>query len=535
MSALHLALVVGAVAVSVIAGALVEAAIGLDNVFVILVLIPIIVRVYLARRAALRLGFDGMTLDGRTTPWDQIGEVVVVGPVASDAIAVELRRRGGRGPVDRGELRRSRFDTGQLRGAFRAFAPATVQISGWGVDVEPPARPPRPDGAERSTATDTATAAIGTVTADDRALADAMLREDARRRLAAAATVVIVVAAVVAITRLWGDEPDTVAEDFVAVYPGGFFAPVDNTVNVPDNEGRLIGPRFDLEIDDVAVVGRLKSSSASPELPGSDSRPRHFRAAPDHELLLVNFGGTDIVALDDDGQPTFFADDPEADLTTTVVVADSAVRLEEPPEPHGYLVVSVPRDADALLEVSDHGRRHSISLRTGERRATTEGFYTEATQELEEGYAGDGQVLVTNGLVSRVDEATIELRLDRAERRPWLPGLGYARDGHAWLVVGPQPFDVLPTLRNTHPALRLDAAATFVLITTDGTETPALPTELTLLDTGAAVVFSVPETFRSGTIMIRPGAGSRWNLPGYAWEAAPPDDSVAIDLVEHSV
>jgi hypothetical protein len=131
-SAIHVAILVGVV-VGVIALSGLARALGLGRWVLTGLLVPVAARFYLLRRTALMVAADGITVDGRRTPWNEVHELEVIGPPGGDLVEIGLRRRRDSGGYfARGRIQRFKYDPAELRAAFTRFAPATATLSGWG-------------------------------------------------------------------------------------------------------------------------------------------------------------------------------------------------------------------------------------------------------------------------------------------------------------------------------------------------------------------------------------------------------------------
>jgi hypothetical protein len=134
-SVIHFAIVTGVVAAVVALGGLAQATFGFGNLILIGLLVPVAVRFYLIKRTALMVAPNGVTVDGRNTPWYEVHELVVIGPGEGEIIEVALRRRqDAERFVAHGQMQSSKYDRTELRAAFERLAPPTATLSGWGFE-----------------------------------------------------------------------------------------------------------------------------------------------------------------------------------------------------------------------------------------------------------------------------------------------------------------------------------------------------------------------------------------------------------------
>jgi hypothetical protein len=141
LSAGHIAILVAALVGILTLAGLAERTLGFGNLLIIFLLVPPIVRSFVAKRTALMITADGVTLDGRWFSWLDIGELVVEERHRSDAIGIRLRhrppfgessRRRSEGLLAYGYVQRSRFSASDLEAAFARLAPSTATLTATG-------------------------------------------------------------------------------------------------------------------------------------------------------------------------------------------------------------------------------------------------------------------------------------------------------------------------------------------------------------------------------------------------------------------
>lgn len=557
-SVAHFALVAAAVMGAVALSGLVNRLVGWGNLIIVGFLVRAAVGRYLVTRTALMVSRAGVTVDGLTVPWPDVGELVVVGPAPGGVIQVGVRRPQGSHFAAAGSVPASKFDPARLQAAFKLFALRSARLSGWGVSIPEPSpgrRPlppqgtrvegsvPRGDGgatlagAERSSGTTieppTPAGGAGTRTGGWGGVELAYRRWEARsqwlRRVVPIMVVLLLAGAAVMLVPLVRNEPEPVADDFVGMYPSYFFPTLDTAETVSD--GRLIGPHFNLAVDQVAVVDSL---SAADDIERSAGRlPARVRAGDGQELVVAYLDGPRIDTLGDlmdygeGGDIGLYAADHESEMEAWVDVGDDRRHLPGLPEPWGVIVASVPEGADVHFAIADSGRWQSVDLRTGQRQETIDAFYTSARDELDYRYSEPTRVYRRTGLLSvELEEEALDLTVERVVRDPWHAELGYSAAGRAWLnVYG--TMGLYPYIEDFF----LDARRAFVLVDQAGNEMTAHP------DIGydlpfAQVVFDVPADFTTGTLHVRPTAGAEILSSLYAWETPPPDATVHLRLSE---
>lgn len=298
---------------------------------------------------------------------------------------------------------------------------------------------------------------------------------------------------------------------------------------VPKGQGILLGPHFVLVIDGVAVTPKIDETAA--RRLGMASA---LRAAEGQELLFVD------LSTRPDVVPRFTRSGVE--LTTAVVVNGLPRPLDGQLIKGRLLVISVPVGAPAALVVTDEGRDLSMNLRNGFVDADSL-YEVQVSEDLSASkYAGTGTIRAAT--VSRPLNVSVGFT-ERASLDPFLTGLGWAGRGRAWLhVSGVQAqadgFSGWDRRKGEFPAkVTLDTSATFRMKLPDGTlvrPQPAPPLDLSDFSPlpGFYLIFSVPDSFRTGSVQITPQGNvtalySDGDLPA-TWTAPPAAGEVAITM-----
>lgn len=355
----------------------------------------------------------------------------------------------------------------------------------------------------------------------------------ARAPLPALAFVAVLVAACGSGDGDGDDAVPRVAPDHVEVhsYARGpaEFEGVEGGNVLDDDEGWLFGPFLELKIEETGVVDVFEPPDRAA-----------YQAAEDHELVVTYFS-----ADSQFGALSPVGGEREPDIEGGVEVGGEATPLDDLHLGDAAIVTSVPAGETPMLEVVHEGRSQTVDLVTGELVDASDGGYVPASQHIRYRYSGTGRKL--EGAVNpRATEQEVEVSLEWMARTPWLPDRGYAPDGQAWLIAGPNtlPVDGMGggTILDTDDlALGLRAGEVFVLEDEAGTEIPA---DRYLIQASAfpsgLVVFEVPESFTTGSLRVDVGAGTVWAsgdpptpVPWeHGWETPPPAESVEIELVE---
>jgi hypothetical protein len=313
------------------------------------------------------------------------------------------------------------------------------------------------------------------------------------RRLTGALAAWATTVAVVALAGCDSSSSDDLAAkppDYVDVVPAG--TPLSDVEAVDQSKSSLVGPNFGLRIDTVGVTDAVSETDA--DLLGLDEP---FRAADGHQLLLVRMSPDPLSAS---GR----WDESKAKPRAEVVVGGQRTALRRVPAPGSMLVVSAAEDEAARLDVTDRGRTQSINLRTGARAPNAVSSFP--SQELSLDYDGSGSV----GGYGSSRRLQVAITASAATLEAYVPGLGWAKKGRRWLVLDLSQVSTngLSQAGATAPLVGffLDPAESFHL-SWDGGGTSAHPDAYLNASAPAAsyiVVFDVPESFRTGTLSLRP-------------------------------
>lgn len=120
------------------------------------------------------------------------------------------------------------------------------------------------------------------------------------------------------------------------------------------------------------------------------------------------------------------------DVTRTLVTGSTRHELDDDLADGTVIAVSVRKGEDAELELTDHGKKQTLDLRTGKRSSDPvfAPLYREAnTQEIAKPYRGSATNYREFGTVS------LSVDVDEAALVPYVEDKGYAPAGKAWLVV----------------------------------------------------------------------------------------------------
>lgn len=280
--------------------------------------------------------------------------------------------------------------------------------------------------------------------------------------------------------------------------------------------GTFAGPHFNWQFGLVQVTGTTPESGYSGHLE---------QAAPGHEF---------IAAYAQPGTTAQFRAEPD-DRVTAVVVVNGTARAVPRDVLTNFkgLLVSVPKGLSATLRVTDDGRTQSYDLRAGKRGPDAiAGYYQR--QELnissnDAGYTGTGTCPDVPYILNVTLPCSVRIEFlldtDSFSLQPWLPALGWARNGRTWLLVtnvtylpDPAPVTIAPGGGSFTP----EASKTFTVRLPDGTSTGVMPQTAATFGTSqpAALAFSVPAGFTQGTLLVHPdgklivtGEPSHWSTP----------------------
>ncbi|MDP9793585.1 hypothetical protein J2S43_002097 [Catenuloplanes nepalensis] len=200
------------------------------------------------------------------------------------------------------------------------------------------------------------------------------------------------------------------------------------------------------------------------------------------------------------------------------------VPLTASADPTAYadaVLVSVPAGEPVLVQLTDDGVTQSIDVRSGRRVDDARGLYPRPVQEHGFRYAGNGTI---DGTPVR-----FQAFADGFSLEPWVPGLGWARDGHAWLAV--KRFRI----SGGAPAaqLTLDPALAVSVLAPDGRTHPAdtdrIPVTVSSGIAPHGLYIEVPATFRYGVLRLSPAA-LKAGLTPVTWQNEPAPADFPIGL-----
>lgn len=365
-------------------------------------------------------------------------------------------------------------------------------------------------------------------------------RPRSRRKVIALAAVAIVVVALgtrpmIALIRTIGDNAHplpTAAANLVAALDAG----PDEAITASDDQVKMIskaaglfaGPHFDWQFGLVQVTDLTPVSGYDGELAA---------AAPGDEFIAI---------YADPGTRAQFQAEPGDHLTAAVLVNGSARAVpKQVLTDFEGLVISVPKGATATLRVTDDGRTQSYDLRAGKRGPDAIGGYSRSqhvTPSGDAGYTGDGtcpDVLVPYiGALPCSVHIDLLIENESFSLQPWLPVLGWAKNGRAWLLIGSVTNlpDAPPiTIAPGGGSFTLEATKTFTVRLPDGTSIGLVPQSAAAYGSssstdGASLVFDVPASFTAGTLLIHPdGKLIVTGQPGH-WSQPPPVKPVPLTL-----
>ncbi|GAB7046099.1 hypothetical protein [Catenuloplanes indicus] len=277
----------------------------------------------------------------------------------------------------------------------------------------------------------------------------------------------------------------------------------------------LVGGHALLHVQETGVVTRLDDRTAA-----RWGLPEPVRADDGDELVWasLSLGGRSWRNSDRDVEWARIAV-LAGGVRTTITVpltasADSATYADA-------VLVSVPAGEPVLLQLTDDGVTQSVDVRAGRRVDDARGRYPRPVQQGGFRYAGNGTI---GGAPVR-----FQAFADGFSLEPWAPGLGWARDGHAWLAV------TRFRMSGGTPAaeLTLDPALAVSVLTPDGTTRPAdtdrVPVSPSSGITPHGLYIEVPATFRYGVLRLSP-ATLKHGLTPVTWQREPAPADFPIGL-----
>jgi len=297
-------------------------------------------------------------------------------------------------------------------------------------------------------------------------------------------------------------DPTTAAPDHLEIVAGYV-----DVGDAPTGAGELSGPHFDLAIDEVATTTVLKGAHAD-----YLDLAAPLQAAPGHEFVLARLPPSveppRFERTSENVQEALLVGDQRRPLVDVLDRLAQYVELT--------LVVSVPRGAPVILQITDEGRPLSLDVRTGD-VAPDSTYRVEYSQEFSPRDYGETGTVEAFG---RTRPLKVEIFWSSGyghSLEPFVPSAGWAPPGRSWLLIqGPLRASSSTVLDygifGFGLVFDLDLAATFGLAQPDGPTTRAeAPQLLRVNDTsgmgpasGFSVVFDVADSFRSGTLRITP-------------------------------
>jgi hypothetical protein len=280
--------------------------------------------------------------------------------------------------------------------------------------------------------------------------------------------------------------------------------------------GAFSGPHFNWQFGLVQVTGTTPESGYS----------GHLAQAANGDEFIAIYAESGAIAQ--------FRTESDDHVTAVVVVNATARAVPKDALAHfDGLLVSVPKGATATLRVTDDGRTQTYDLRAGKRGPDAiSGYYRPQDVNIpsgDAGYTGVGNcpdvpyiMGVTLPCSVRVEFIFTDFSVSL---QPWLPVLGWAKNGRTWLLINnvsylrdPSPVTIAPG----GGSFTLEASKSFTVHLPDGTSVPVVPGtgDFSSTTQPAALAFSVPAGFTQGTLLIHPdgqlivtGQPDHWTTP----------------------
>lgn len=289
----------------------------------------------------------------------------------------------------------------------------------------------------------------------------------------------------------------------------------DGWTTFEDPQGRLVMPGVTVAVDRVKRADSLSAEECEVldcELP-PDQEGAEIEAADGHDLLAVVFRAPER------------ATPPTSGSSGKLTVGTDTVRYDLPLEfpdlnlgQAKALILSVPDDSgDAEVTATGADQVARLSLSTGELADDEASQQAAGYLDVRPDPVSPQAHRAVGTMRARTDRGPVDFRLridwaltGQIERTPYLPQLGWAEPGRAWLTMG----QATPTLQRDWDSdvnvddYELDHRETFTVTPDGGKPIPAAPgTSLVGSYYGAAgimPVWNVPADLTSGTITIDP-------------------------------
>lgn len=276
--------------------------------------------------------------------------------------------------------------------------------------------------------------------------------------------------------------------DYVAIMP----YPSDTMHKVDPDRAQLRGPQYTVRFVGTEVT----------DLAFDLSKP-----APGYEFLVVY---ADSAQSTGPYSGATFDTPPLAEVRV-----DGKPHWSGDPRVTGWLI-SVPKGHDAVLAVTDEGRTQTMNLRAMTRGPDAVAGYYKASTVKGAGF----DYRETASLAYQQARLTASANLDftgaTGSLEPYVPGLGWAKDGRIWLqfshltadasisVDNDNALDRLTLARALYITFSVDRNAAFTLAYPGGTAAPVPVKQDFFSGADAVLAFDVPDSFTAGTLTVHP-------------------------------
>lgn len=283
------------------------------------------------------------------------------------------------------------------------------------------------------------------------------------------------------------DQDDRLPADYV----GAAYGDLGGGKPVDADAARLVGPHFEVRYTSGEV---------------SDHTNDYRYAAKGYELVTL-YAELDLI-------PPRFA---TADSVPKAVIVVDGVRRELPQVPYLGVSASVPLGHDAYLQITDEARTQSLNLRTGERGTDAIEAYYRPQRVSFTPSSYQGSAASRYRAARLVATVTVSLGDNGGTLEPWLPDIGWAAKGHLWLYIPKADVQgrvYTDNAREIDDRLLLatlltfqyvpDRVAMFALTYAGGRSAPLPRPAASALITSQPLLFEVPESISSGTLVVDP-------------------------------
>ncbi|WP_426512898.1 hypothetical protein ACPPVO_20995 [Dactylosporangium sp. McL0621] len=306
-------------------------------------------------------------------------------------------------------------------------------------------------------------------------------------------------------------------------------------------DGVLRSPFMQLKLKRTRVTDRLEPLEHEHlRVSDEDTANRALVAAPGHRLVVAQLDtGPQSMNGSWSKDPMMEGGTDKAEVR--LVVGDRRQLLTPRPTIGTIFLVSAADGVPVRLELTDQGITQQMDLRTGATvHAGSAVLYHGDINRPSVGYAGTGTVTRGGATV----QVNVKISAGRMVFEAWAPGVGWAKPGRAWLILGvtatSDGFDGYTKGGTLGVFFDIQNSSTYTLVLPGGQQIRARAGKDSTTTFGGTyssatpVMFDVPDSLRTATLHIAPSgtveAVQRDVRYPSNWAKAPAAQDFPIDL-----